>query len=412
MTYSASHWERVGEETRRMVDEVPLYRDRPVPPIEAAALGAWLARLPAVGKRELRKGFPKALVRRNQDLHAAMQEQQVTLLATSGTTSDRLQVIWEWSWWDPQEREAMRLNARIARTMSATEYREAVLTTPACGAGVCHFGSQTVEERSIDGMLFFNESADPTHWTEQECDRMLSEWADFAPRGVEADPAYLAIIARAAAKRGVRMPAPEFVTLTYETTTRAMRRDIGRTLESPLYQLYGATEAGVLFMECEHGRLHPNERHGHIDLEPLPGSARLARVLVTTLGREWMPLLRYDIGDVVRVAESRECSCGLTSDGPLLERIEGRASDCVEVNGETVTPLMLDDAIHAALGQDATLEQWQLAGDTLLVVDSASRASAVHAAKAVGALLARPIRGEHVSAIAPEASGKYRLVKR
>src|SRR5262245_42159315 len=196
VSYSTSHWERVGEETRRMVDEVPLYHDRPAPPIDPAALGDWLAQVPAVGKRELRKGFPKALVRRNQDLHAAMQQQQVTLLATSGTTYDRLQVIWEWSWWDPQEREAMRLNARIARTMEATEYREAVLTTPACGAGVCHFGSQTVEERSIDGMLFFNESADPTHWTEQECDRMLGEWAHFAPRGVEADPAYLAIIAR------------------------------------------------------------------------------------------------------------------------------------------------------------------------------------------------------------------------
>jgi phenylacetate-CoA ligase len=191
-----------------------------------------------------------------------------------------------------------------------------------------------------------------------------------------------------------------------------MRRDIGRTLESPLYQLYGATEAGVLFMECEHGRLHPNERHGHIDLVPLPGSARLARVLVTTLGREWMPLLRYDIGDVVRVAESRDCRCGLKSDGPLLERVEGRTSDCLEVHGETITPLMLDDAIHAALGQDATLEQWQLAGDTLFVVDPASRDSAAHAARAVGARLERPIRGEHVSAIAPEASGKYRLVKR
>ncbi|HET8698323.1 MAG TPA: hypothetical protein VFO94_12595 [Gammaproteobacteria bacterium] len=412
MSYSTAHWERVGDETRRMVDEVPLYRDRPAPPIDPAALGHWLARMPAVGKRDLRKGFPKSLVRRTQDLHAAMREQQVTLLATSGTTADRLQVIWEWSWWDPQEREAMRLNARVARTMRNRQYREAVLTTPACGAGVCHFGSQTVEERSIDGMLFFNESADPTHWTEQECSRMLGEWSDFAPRGVEADPAYLAIIARAAAKRGVRLPAPEFVTLTYETTTHAMRRDIGRTLESPLYQLYGATEAGVLFMECEHGRLHPNERHGHIDLVPLPGSARLARVLVTTLGREWMPLLRYDIGDVVRVAESRHCPCGLESDGPLLERIEGRTSDCVEVNGETITPLMLDDAIHAVLGADNTLEQWQLAGDTLLVVDLGSRDSAAHAARAVGALLARPIRGEHVSAIAPEASGKYRLVKR
>jgi phenylacetate-CoA ligase len=411
MTYSASHWQRVGEETRRMVAEVPLYRDRPTPPADPSVLDAWLAQVPPVGKRDLRRGFPKALVRQHQDLHAAMREEQVTLLATSGTTADRLQVIWEWSWWDPQEREAMRLNARIGRSMRQAEYREAVLTTPACGGGTCHFGSQTVAERSIDGMLFFNESADPTHWSDQECERMLREWSDFAPRGVEADPVYLAIIARAALQRGVRLPLPEFITLTYETTTRAMRRDIGRALDAPLFQLYGATEAGVLFMECEHGGLHPNEHHSHIDLVPVPGSASLARVLVTTLGRPWMPLLRYDIGDVVRLAESRECQCGLQSDGPLLERVEGRSSDCTEVNGETITPLMLDDAIHAALGPAATIEQWQLNGDNLLVVDPASSESAAAAAHAVGALLARRIRGEHSRAIAPEASGKYRLVK-
>jgi phenylacetate-CoA ligase len=413
MSYSPAHWRRVGEETRRMVAEVPLYRDRPEPPADPAAVDQWLAQVPAVGKRELRRGFPKSLVRAHQDLSAAMRDEHVTLLATSGTTADRLQVIWEWSWWDPQEREAMRLNRRIGAAMARKEWREAVLTTPACGAGACHFGSQTAAERSIDGILFFNESADPTHWTANECERMLHEWCEFAPLGVEADPAYLAIIARAALQRGVELPSPEFITLTYETTTRAMRCDIARAFDAPLFQLYGATEAGVLFMECEHGRLHPNERHSHIDLEPLPGSGRLARVLVTTLGRAWMPLLRYDIGDVVRVAESRECACGLTSDGPVLERVEGRQSDCTEVDGATVTPLMLDDAIHAALDDSvSTLEQWQLAGDTLLVVDPRSGESAALAAAAVGALLQRAIRGERVAAIAPEASGKYRLVKR
>jgi len=395
-----------------MVTEVPLYRDRPEPPADPTAVDGWLSQVPPVGKRELRRGFPKALVREHQDLSAAMRSDQVTLLATSGTTADRLQVIWEWSWWDPQEREAMRLNARIARTMARTDYREAVLTTPACGAGTCHFGTQTAAERSIDGILFFNESADPTHWTGAECERMLHEWCEFAPRGVEADPAYLAIIARAALASGMRLPSPDFITLTYETTTRAMRRDIARAFDAPVFQLYGATEAGVLFMECEHGLLHPNERHGHVDLVPLPGRGRLARVLVTTLGRAWMPLLRYDIGDVVRAAESRNCPCGLVSDGPLLERIEGRQSDCMTVEGEAVTPLMLDDAIHAALGPEATLEQWQLAGDSLLVVDPASGTSAAAAAEAVGTLLARPLRGERVAAIAPEASGKYRLVKR
>jgi hypothetical protein len=125
-----------------------------------------------------------------------------------------------------------------------------------------------------------------------------------------------------------------------------------------------------------------------------------------------MPLLRYDIGDVVRIAESRDCACGLKSDGPLLERVEGRQSDCMERNGETITPLMLDDAIHDALGASATIEQWQLAGDDLLVVDPASDGSAAQAAGAVGALLGKAIRGERVAAIAPEASGKYRLVKR
>jgi phenylacetate-CoA ligase len=412
MSYSAAHWRRVSDETRQMVAEVPLYRNRPEPPADPATVDRWLSQIPAVGKRELRKGFPKALLRQDQDLHSAMQDEKVTLLATSGTTADRLQVIWEWSWWDPQEREAMRLNARIRNAMAHAEFREAVLTTPACGAGTCHFGSQTMAERSIDGMLFLNESDDPTHWTDADYDRMLREWVEFGPRGVEADPAYLALIARAALKRGQKLATPEFVTLTYETTTRAMRRDIALALDAPVYQLYGATEAGVLFMECEHGRLHPNERHSHIDLEPMPGSAPLARVLVTTLGRRWMPLLRYDIGDVVRVAASRDCACGLKSDGPLLERVEGRLADCSEVNGETITPLMLDDAIHGLLGPDSTLEQWQLQGDVLHVVDPASRDSAAAAALAVSSVLARPIRGEHVSTIAPEASGKYRLVKR
>jgi hypothetical protein len=147
-------------------------------------------------------------------------------------------------------------------------------------------------------------------------------------------------------------------------------------------------------------------------LVDLPGDDGLARVLVTTLGRAWMPLLRYDIGDVVCRAQQRQCPCGLASDGPLLARVEGRQSDCIDVSGTTVTPLMLDDAIHAALGPRGTLEQWQLAGDSLLVVDSGAEDSGRVAADAVSAVIERAVRAERVGAIAPEVSGKYRLVKR
>ena len=118
-----------------------------------------------------------------------------------------------------------------------------------------------------------------------------------------------------------------------------------------------------------------------------------------------MPLLRYDIGDVVRVAESRDCACGLRSDGPLLERVEGRLSDCTEVNGETITPLMLDDAIHAALGPARRSSNGSSTA-TCCRSSIPGRATVRRAAaRAVGTLLARSLRGEHVSAIAPEASG-------
>src|SRR5262249_10336443 len=149
-----------------------------------------------------------------------------------------------------------------------------------CGGNVCHIGNLGMAERTVDGILFLNQTADPSLWSDGELDRMASEWNTFQPEGVEADPAYLAALCRHVVARGGRLRPPQYVTLTYEQSTRAQRRAIGRVLDCPLYSLYGATEAGVLFMECTHGRLHHNSAHSHIELLPL--GENLGRVVVTT----------------------------------------------------------------------------------------------------------------------------------
>src|SRR6185503_16430428 len=123
------HFARVRAEVAQMIDEVPLYAGRAPAPETATreSIAAWLAAMPTVGKRELRRGFPKALVRRSCDLKAEMARGAVEIIATSGTTENRLQVLWEWSWWDPQEREAMRYNTRVAEAMPpGAPFREAV----------------------------------------------------------------------------------------------------------------------------------------------------------------------------------------------------------------------------------------------------------------------------------------------
>ncbi|HZS37166.1 MAG TPA: hypothetical protein VFF06_10075 [Polyangia bacterium] len=414
--HTTEHWTRVRAEVARAIDEVPLYAGRPAPPDgdSPEQLSAWLAAMPTIGKRELRRGFPKALVRRSNDLKAEMAAGRVEIISTSGTVENRLQVLWEWTWWDPQEREAMRLNARVARTMAA-EFREAVLTTPVCGGSTCHVGNLSRAERTIDGMLFLNQLADPTHWTPGELDRMVLEWNDFRPAGVEADPAYLAALCRHVTASGGRLHSPAFVTLTYEQITRAHRRQIAAVIESPLYSLYGATECGVLFMECDAGRLHHNTRHSHIEL--LDAGGGMGRVLVTTLGRTWMPLVRYDVGDLVRLAPDDDvpCRCGREQGGYLLERVEGRAADCIgSPDGKWITPAALDDAVDAA---DPTIAAWQLALDgsaaagsgthTLRVVGSDGKA----AAEALAALLGARVQASREMAIVPEGSGKYRLVR-
>jgi phenylacetate-coenzyme A ligase PaaK-like adenylate-forming protein len=258
-------------------------------------------------------------------------------------------------------------------------------------------------------MLFLNQAADPTHWSDAELSRMLDEWNDLRPDGVEADPQYLGALCRHAMTRGVAMHAPVFATLTYEQTTRASLRAMKAALPAMrAFSLYGATETGVLFMECDKGRLHHNARHSHIEL--LDAGGGLGRVVVTTLGRTWMPLLRYDIGDLVRVAGGG-CDCGLPDEGLVLERIEGRANDAVLAPRGLFTPAMLDDLVD---GADDSLVQWQLqgaagndAGFILHVVGSDGAKSAA----ALAAALGTTVEPRATTTILPEVSGKYRMVR-
>jgi phenylacetate-coenzyme A ligase PaaK-like adenylate-forming protein len=359
--------------------------------------------MPLVQKRDLRRGFPKSLVRKQLDLKAEMQKGMVEIISTSGTTENRLQVLWEWSWWDPQEREAMRLNATVDRAMGA-EFKEAVLTTPVCGGATCHVGNLSRLERTIDGMLFLNQVPDPSHWSAAELERMYAEWNDLRPDGVETDPAYLAALCRWAVANGRPLHAPKFATLTYELPTRGHRRTIKQALSTPLFALYGATEAGVLFMECEQGRLHHNSRHSHIELVDMGGG--LGRVLVTTLGRTWMPLLRYDIGDLVSV-EPERCTCGRDDGGYLVKRVEGRVADSLELDGRWVTPAQLDDVVEAAEPLDAWQVVKEPSGYTLRAVGG----EGARAAEALSARLQAPVVPRPETAILPEGSGKYRLVR-
>ena len=419
MRYGGDHWQRLREDLDRVFRETSFYQGtaaaHPVPP-DPGAIAEWIARVPPIAKRDVRRNFPKGWIPRDADLNAELAAERVLLLATSGTTEDRVQVLWDAGWWDAQEREAMRVNRAVARALDAAAYKEAVLSTPVCAGNVCHIGDLSMAERTDGNILFLNQVADPTYWKESDFARIADEIDAFKPIGVEADPAYLAALSRWIAGTGRRVAQPAFIQLTYEFTTKAALGAIARAFDAKPVQLYGSTECGVLFMECEAGRLHANPRWTHVDLVPAgevaDGAGRLVRVLATTIGRRWMPLVRFDQGDLLLADESgAPCPCG-RADGPVVRGVEGRVGDLTwTADRRPVTPAAVDRAL-APISNEGALVAWQISQEgpdavTLSWVgerDSVGR----DAAGLLGALYGTTVRAERVTAVLPEGSGKYR----
>lgn len=62
------------------------------------------------------------------------------------------------------------------------------------------------------------------------------------------------------------------------------------------------------------------------------GPGEEGELVITTLGREAMPLLRYRTGDLARIIDDGEkCSCGRTH--VRISRIKGRCDDMLIVRG-------------------------------------------------------------------------------
>ncbi len=288
-----------------------------------------------------------------------------------------------------------------------------------CGGGQCHIGDLSYEERLEDHRIFLNMRADPTFWQDADKTRMLDELERHETIGLEADPAYLAALALHAEKISRRIAATGFTQLTYASTTRAHLRSIRRAYDGPLFQLYGASEVGVLFMEGEDGLLHHSPFTTHVELLPArvetPGAKDVALVVVTTLDRIAQPLLRFVVGDLVSVDWQGPRKF---SNVAPLRSIEGRVQDAVaRRDGALVTTGAIDRALDAL---SAGIEQFQVRQATpdAVEVDVVARSSASASLNDDVRSALAPLFGDltmtvrDVTAVAAEPSGKFRVCKR
>ena len=161
-----------------------------------------------------------------------------------------------------------------------------MLWVPERGTGSCGSGDPEYEDRLEGSRLHLNSRQDPTFWSEAVMTRMLDELARHETIGLLADPFYLDVLARHAALVGRRLDVGGFVGLTRGLTTAAHREALARVYPAAhVLQVYGAREAGVLFVQAEDGKLHHAPLTTHVELlrakVATPGAKNVALVVVT-----------------------------------------------------------------------------------------------------------------------------------
>ena len=323
----------------------------PVHPVDAR-----FNALPVLTKDDIRAHFPRGVIPRGLDLDAALARGEVSYVSTSGTADEALANLWNQGWWDASEAASWKLNS-VASAVGG--HREAILASALSVGPRSEKGPIDRERRRLGRFLFLNEFATPAEWPEGHERRILEELADDRPAVLEANPSLLARVARFAWRTGAGAYQPALITLTYEFPSQLQLRAIRRVFRSPVASSYGSTEAGYVFMECEHGRLHQNTAFCRVDFAPLKDGeeahAGVGRLFATTFGNPWLPLLRFDIGDLGRLAEG-PCPCGRNG-GMVLSAIEGRLKSlCVGDGGRLVTHREVDDALASIDG----LEEYRL----------------------------------------------------
>jgi phenylacetate-CoA ligase len=130
-----------------------------------------------------------------------------------------------------------------------------------------------------------------------------------------------------------------------------LRARIERELAIQSFDIIGMTETGGpgLGIDCAaRDGIHVWEDHYHVEIvDPLTGVGRPdgdeGELVVSTLTRQGLPLVRYRTHDLTRIVSRARCACGRTS--LRLDRLRGRTDDMVIVKGVNFYPRQVETVL-------------------------------------------------------------------
>ena len=180
--------------------------------------------------------------------------------------------------------------------------------------------------------------------------RQIKFIKDFGTTVLHAIPSYASRIYEVMKQEGVDPRTDtklRVLCIGAEPHSEEQRKRIEENLGVKAYNSYGISEMmgpGVAFECPEQNGLHIWEDYFIVEiidpvtLEPVP-DGQLGELVLTTINREAMPLLRYRTRDLTRILPG-ECPCGRTH--RRLARLQGRSDDMIILKGVNIFPIQIE----------------------------------------------------------------------
>ena len=326
--------ERLKALIHRVYHQVPFYRTR----LDEAGISPGsirsledLTKIPFTTKADLRDNYPFGMF-------AVPMDEIIRLHASTGTTGKPTVVGYT--------RNDIETWAEVmARTLVSAGAHRGDIIQVAYGYGLftgglgAHYGAEKI------GAAVVPISTGNTR-------RQITLLQDFGTTVLCSTPSYALYLAEAVEERGV--PARDLPlrvgVFGAEPWTDNLRREIEKKLHVSAIDIYGLSEIigpGVA-AECEaKDGLHIMEDHFLPEIidpntgEPL-GDGQTGELVITTLTKEGIPLIRYRVRDITRL-DRTACPCGRTT--VRMERVTGRSDDMLIIRGVNVFPSQIESVL-------------------------------------------------------------------
>jgi len=180
--------------------------------------------------------------------------------------------------------------------------------------------------------------------------RQIKFMTDFGTTAVHAVPSYVTRLYEVMQEVGVdprRDTKLKVLAIGAEPHSEEQRRRIEEMMGVKAYNSFGMSEMcgpGVGFECKEQNGLHFWEDYYIVEivnpetLEPVP-DGEIGELVLTSIQREAMPLLRYRTRDLTRVL-GRSCPCGRNH--VRLDRMRGRSDDMMVLRGVNIFPIQIE----------------------------------------------------------------------